>query len=105
MKKMVGLQAKQGGVVLFRTATECSERHACGQMGVLRAYSATASARPSMRRRNERLRTRLLELAARRRGDTAEVLRARPVEGDIDHEKLTCEIVARFPKILAALAK
>jgi hypothetical protein len=47
----------------------------------------------------------LLELAARRRGDTAEVLRARPVEGDIDHEKLTCEIVARFPKILAALAK
>jgi hypothetical protein len=50
-------------------------------------------------------RTRLLELAARRRGGTAEVLRARPVEGDIDHEKLTCEIVARFPKILAALAK
>ena len=34
-----------------------------------------------------------------------EVLRARPVEGDIDHKALTREIVRRFPKILAALAK
>jgi hypothetical protein len=50
-------------------------------------------------------RTRLLKLAAERRGDTPEVLRARPVGADIDHEKLTREIVARFPKILAALAK
>ena len=34
-----------------------------------------------------------------------EVLRARPIVGDIDHEALTREIIARFPKILAALAK
>ncbi len=33
------------------------------------------------------------------------VLRARPVEGKIDHTALTREIIARYPKILAALAK
>jgi len=33
------------------------------------------------------------------------VLRARPVEGEIDQEALTREIIARYPKILAALAK
>lgn len=31
--------------------------------------------------------------------------RARPVEGEIDHAALTQEIIARFPKILAELAK
>jgi hypothetical protein len=51
------------------------------------------------------LRERLLKLASERRGSPSEVLRARPLEGDIDHEMLTREIVARFPKILAALAK
>jgi hypothetical protein len=50
-------------------------------------------------------RTRLLQLAAQRRGDTREVLRARPVEGEIDHEALSREFMARFPKIRAALAK
>jgi hypothetical protein len=34
-----------------------------------------------------------------------EVLRPRPVEGKIDHAELTRRIIARFPKILAALAK
>jgi len=34
-----------------------------------------------------------------------EVLRARPVEGDIDHEALTREIIARYPNILKALAE
>ena len=33
------------------------------------------------------------------------VLRARPIKGEIDHGALTREIIARFPKILAALAK
>jgi RNase P protein component len=33
------------------------------------------------------------------------VLRARPVKGEIDHEALTREIIARFPNILAALAE
>ena len=34
-----------------------------------------------------------------------EILYARSIEGEIDHEKLTREIIARFPKILAELAK
>ena len=51
------------------------------------------------------LRERLLKLASERLGSPSEVLRARPLEGDIDHETLTREIVARFPRILAALAK
>jgi hypothetical protein len=33
------------------------------------------------------------------------VLRARPVQGKVDHEALTREIIAKFPKIMAALAK
>ena len=33
------------------------------------------------------------------------VLQARPVEGDIDHEALSREFIARFPKIRAALAE
>jgi hypothetical protein len=46
----------------------------------------------------------LLRLAAERR-PAGEILRARPVEGEGDHEALTREIIARFPKILAALAE
>jgi hypothetical protein len=34
-----------------------------------------------------------------------EILYARSIEGVIDHEKLTRGIIARFPKILAELAK
>ena len=37
-------------------------------------------------------------------GATA-VLRARPVEGEVDHEVLSREIIQQFPKILAALAE
>jgi hypothetical protein len=33
------------------------------------------------------------------------ILRARPVEGEIDHSALSREFMARFPKIRAALAK
>jgi hypothetical protein len=52
-----------------------------------------------------RLSGKLLDLASKRRVGVGEVLRARPIKGDIDHEALTHDIVARFPKILAALAK
>lgn len=45
----------------------------------------------------------LFKLAADRELD--QVTRARPVKGKIDHEALTREIIARYPKILAALAK
>jgi hypothetical protein len=51
------------------------------------------------------LRERLLKLASERRIAAGEVLRARPVEGDIDHDALSREFMARFPKIRAALAK
>jgi hypothetical protein len=51
------------------------------------------------------LRERLLGLASERRSNPSEVLRARPVTGDIDYAELTAEIIDRFPKILAALAK
>jgi hypothetical protein len=49
-------------------------------------------------------RDKLLRLAAERR-PANEILRARPVEGEVDREALTREIIARFPKILAALAE
>jgi hypothetical protein len=51
------------------------------------------------------LHDRLLKLAAERRTATGEVLRARPVEGEIDHAALSREFITRFPKIRAALAK
>jgi hypothetical protein len=50
------------------------------------------------------LRRNLLRLAAKRRPADV-VLRARPVEGEVDYEELSREIIDRFPKILAELAK
>jgi hypothetical protein len=43
--------------------------------------------------------------AVARRSESGKVLRARPAKGKIDHRAITREIIARFPKILAALAK
>ncbi len=34
-----------------------------------------------------------------------QVLRAKPVKGEVDHETLTREFMSRFPKLRAALAK
>jgi hypothetical protein len=48
---------------------------------------------------------RLLRLADKRRAAAEEIQRARPFEGEIDHAELTREIIARFPTILAELAK
>jgi hypothetical protein len=42
--------------------------------------------------------------AAKPRGK-GEVLRAKPVKGNVDHEALSREFIARFPKLRAALAK
>ena len=50
------------------------------------------------------LRERLLKLAAERQNGEG-ILRAKPVVGDIDHQALSREFMARFPKIRAALAK
>lgn len=46
----------------------------------------------------------ILELAAQRRRAGA-VLRARPVEGEIDYGELSREHIARYPKIRARLAE
>ena len=50
------------------------------------------------------LQEKLQKLVAARRPPNA-ILRARPVEGEIDHEALSREFMARFPNIRAALAK
>jgi hypothetical protein len=50
------------------------------------------------------LREKMLRLAAERRPADV-VLRARPVRGEVDHEALSREFMARFPKIRAALAE
>jgi hypothetical protein len=47
----------------------------------------------------------MLARQAEERRISYKVLRARPVEGDIDHQSLSREFMARFPKIRAALAK
>jgi hypothetical protein len=49
-------------------------------------------------------RNRVLQLAAER-SPADRILRARPIEGEIDHEALSREFMERFPKIRAALAK
>ena len=46
-----------------------------------------------------------LKLAAERRAAAGEILRARPVAGEIDYAELSREHMARYPKIRAALAK
>lgn len=50
------------------------------------------------------LRDRLFALAAERVASN-DILRARPVEGEIDHAALSREFMERFPNIRAALAK
>ena len=44
-------------------------------------------------------------VSSKRTPTDKEVPRARPDKGKIDHASLTREIIARYPKILAALAK
>jgi hypothetical protein len=51
------------------------------------------------------LRDRLLKLAAERRAAAGEILHARPLAGEVDYAELSRETIAKFPKILAALAK
>jgi hypothetical protein len=50
------------------------------------------------------LRDQWIRLAAERRPADV-VLRAKPVQGEVDHDALSREFIARFPKLRAALAK
>jgi putative transposase len=54
-------------VKVFRAATECSERHACGGLEVLRAMLRYVARGPRFAEANDRLRVRLRELAEERR--------------------------------------
>lgn len=47
----------------------------------------------------------LEEMRTRVKARRGEILRARPVEGEIDHAALSREFMARYPKIRAALAE
>jgi hypothetical protein len=51
------------------------------------------------------LRDQLIRFDVERRATAEQVQRARPTEGGIDHDALSREFMARFPKIRAALAK
>jgi len=51
------------------------------------------------------LHKKLSQLAAERRAAAHQLRRARPVTGEVDHEALSGEFMARFPKIRAALAE
>ena len=52
---------------MFRAAAECSERHACGQLEVLRVMFRYRPREARFSEANERLRVRLRELAEERR--------------------------------------
>jgi len=54
-------------VKVFRAATECSERYACGGLEVLRALFRYRARGPRFAEANDRLRVRLRELAEERR--------------------------------------
>ena len=60
---MVSPQARPEAVAVFRTATDCSERHACGQLEVLRAMLRYRRRETRFAEANGRLRVRLRELA------------------------------------------
>lgn len=47
----------------------------------------------------------LLELAAKKEAASRDMVRARPVKGEIDYGELSREHMARYPKIRAALAE
>lgn len=53
----------------------------------------------------QNIRDRLIRDAAEQRAVAGGVLHARPIAGEVDHEALSREFMARFPKIRAALAE
>jgi len=64
---MVGPQAEREAVTVFREATKCSERRACGQLEIARAMVRYQPRPTRFAAANEKLRTRLRELAEQRR--------------------------------------
>ncbi len=66
-QKVVGPQAEREAVKAFREAAKCSERRACGQMEIVRAMVRYEPRPTRFAAANEKLRTRLRELAGQRR--------------------------------------
>ncbi len=64
---MAGPQAEREAVTVFRDATKCSERRAWGQMEIVRAMVGYQPRPTRFTAANEKLRTRLRELAEERR--------------------------------------
>jgi len=64
---VVSPQARREAVAVFRAAADCSERHACGQLEVLRAMLRYRRRETRFAEANQRLRVRLRELAEDRR--------------------------------------
>jgi len=64
---VVGPQAEREAAKAFLEATKCSERHACGQLEIVRAMIRYRPRDSRFREANERLRVRLWELAEERR--------------------------------------
>jgi putative transposase len=64
---VVGPQAEREAVAAFRAAAVCSERHACGQMEIVRAMVRYRRREGRYAEANRRLRVRLRELAEERR--------------------------------------
>ncbi len=58
---------RREAVKIFSTAADCSERHACGQLEVLRAMVRYRPRDSRFAEANERLRVRLRQLAEERR--------------------------------------
>jgi putative transposase len=63
---VVSPQARREAVAVFQTAADCSERHACGQLEVLRVC-ATVGEKRALPKPTDCLRVRLRELAEDRR--------------------------------------
>ena len=64
---MVGPQAEREAVMVFREATNCSERRACGRMEIVRALVRYQPRPTRFAAGNEKLRIRLRQLAEQRR--------------------------------------
>jgi putative transposase len=67
IKKVVSPPARREAVAIFRAAADCSERHASGQLEVLRAMLRYRPRETRLAEANDRLRVRLRELAEDRR--------------------------------------
>ena len=119
-QKVLGPQARREAVRIFCAAAQCSERHACGQLEVLRAMVRYRRRESRFAQANEQLRARLRKLAEvyrtymeakligrkrerrRRLGAQARVLLASPTRKNetwtMDRSPFSPHCLASFPR-------